>query len=680
MVFQPLQLPLWALGILAAALLAQFLLEPRPERGWMIGTALYLAAASAALIAWRKSEIGLPEISAESSLFANQPIRIIPLLAALVLGALAFVLFGEYRFNQLNLAVWFAALASLTMAFWRPQTTLSAVIQQTRQFSAQSRWSLQFNRHTLALVGALVIALIFLTQDIRQNPGEMISEHAEKLMDVNAVLEGTALTGFPRNIGNDFLHVYITSGIAVLLQTGLSFLSLKAGTLLCGFLTLPFIYLLGKELGSPRAGLLALAFAGIAYWPSVISRSGFSFVLYPFFFAPALYFFLRGLRSSASAENPIPDANNRNSFILAGVFLGLGLHGYSAFQIVPFIFILGIGLYAVHHSSKQALQNAVTGLLTSFLFALIIYLPALRFTLKYQDTFVFLSLFRLGSPLPTLTTNPLVAFFSNLWIALRMFAWDNGDIWVLAIPRRPVLDFISGALFHMGGFFLLLRYLRQRRWQDLFILLSIPLLLMPSVLALAYPAENPALNRGAGAIIPAFLLVGLALDGFMYSIEKRMSIGGARLAAALAVGLFAVASLQNYVLIFNQFADAHSRASWNTSEIGGVVRSFTDLAGGPETAWLVAYPYWVDSRLVMINAGFPDRDNAILPAAIVNTKMDARQKLFILNPQDESSLNSLRSLYPQGWLQTYVSQSATKDFWLYFVPAVTDVNSPQTTP
>ena len=677
---QPLQVPWLALMVLFFAVTAQLLLEPRPDRSWNIGLVFYLAAAGLAVLAWRKSDLALPEIAAESNFFANQPVRLIPLLSALVLGSLAFVLFGEYQFNQLNVAIWLGALASLTLAFWRPPTQAFIFFQKTKQILSQTNWSIHVNGHTLALAAALMIGLVFLTLDIRQNPGEMISEHAEKLMDVNAVWNGTAQTGFPRNIGNEFLQVYLTSIVAALLHTGISFLSLKAGTLLCGFLTLPFIYLLGKEIGNQRVGLLALAFASIAYWPNVISRSGFSFVLYPFFFAPALYFLLLGLRSSASADNPGLNNGNRNAFILAGVCLGLGLNGYSAFQIVPLIFMVGIGLYILHQRSRQALQNALTGLAISFLFALIVCLPALRFTLKYQDTFVFLSLFRLGSPLPPLTTNPLVAFFSNLWHALLMFSWDNGDIWVLAIPRRPVLDFVTGALFHLGALFLLMRYWRKHRWQDLFVLLSIPMLLLPSILALAYPAENPALNRGAGALIPTFLLVGLALDGIMHSIEKRMSFGGARLAGILALGLFTIASLQNFTLIFSQFAEAHSRSSWNTSEIGEVVRSFADLAGTPENAWLVAYPYWVDSRLVMINAGFPERDNAILPDQISKTTADPRQKLFILNTQDAISLSNLRNLYPQGWLQTYVSQKPTKDFWLYFVPAVvTNAASPQTT-
>ena len=71
-------------------------------------------------------------------------------------------------------------------------------------------------------------------------------------------------------------------------------------------------------------GLFALLFAGIGYWPNVISRVGLRFPLYPLFVAPTLYYLLRGLRT-----------RNRNDFILSGLFLGLGLHGYSPIRILP---------------------------------------------------------------------------------------------------------------------------------------------------------------------------------------------------------------------------------------------------------------------------------------------------------------------------------------------------------
>ena len=118
---------------------------------------------------------------------------------------------------------------------------------------------------------------------------------------------------------------------------------------------MPFIYLLGKEIANRRAGLLAMLFAGIAYWPNVISRVGLRFPLYPLFVAPTFYFLLRGLRT-----------RNRNDFILSGLFLGLGLHGYTPFRIVPLLAIVTLILWGLYtgkqvdrYTRKHILKNFV---------------------------------------------------------------------------------------------------------------------------------------------------------------------------------------------------------------------------------------------------------------------------------------------------------------------------------
>ncbi len=129
-------------------------------------------------------------------------------------------------------------------------------------------------------------------------PSEPTSDHAEKLLDVYDVSQGLTHIFFPRNTGREAIQMYLTLVVSWIFGTGLSFLSLKIGTVICGLATLPYLYLLGKEFGGKRIGLLAVFFAGIAYWPNVISRFGLRFPLYPLFVAPTLYYLIRGLRNS----------------------------------------------------------------------------------------------------------------------------------------------------------------------------------------------------------------------------------------------------------------------------------------------------------------------------------------------------------------------------------------------
>jgi len=295
----------------------------------------------------------------------------------------------------------------------------------------------------------------------------------------------------------------------------------------------------------------------------------------------------------------------------------------------------------------------------------------LRFSWEYPDLFGFRAISRLGTierPLP----GPVgLIFLKNLWNALVMFGWSNGNIWVHSVTGRPALDIVSAALYHLGLLTLLIRYLRQRQWQDLLVLLSVPLLMLPSILSLAYPDENPALNRAAGAMVPVFLIVGVALDGLMISVKSR---GGEKLGAALGWGaatlLVAWSALHNYDLVFNQYQRSYELSAWNTSEIGQVIRDFGELTGSTETAWVVAYPHWVDTRLVGMNAGDTTRDYAIWPDHFVDTLTDTRPKLFLINLEDLAALEQLQAMYPQGNLQTYQSQ-VNKNFWVFFVPGNT---------
>jgi 4-amino-4-deoxy-L-arabinose transferase-like glycosyltransferase len=513
-----------------------------------------------------------------------------------------------------------------------------------------SRWS-------LLVLAAAVLILFFRLYRLNQVPPEMISDHAEKLLDIWDVLHGETHIFFPRNTGREGLQMYLTAAVIQLFGTGYSFLSLKIGTAIAGLLTLPYLYLLGKELGNRRTGLFAMLFAGIAYWPNVITRVALRFTLYPLFVAPALYYFLRGIRRS-----------NRNDFILAGISLGIGLHGYTPIRILPFILIAAVCLYWLHRRSAGQRQQALWGLGLTGLFAGLLFLPLARFWLDDPLAFGFRTLTRLGSLEQPLPEPALILFLKNLRNALTMFTWSNGEIWPVSLPFRPALDVISGGLFHAGIALLVVRYLRQRNWVDLFLLISIPLLLMPSILSLAFPSENPALNRGAGALVPVFLIVGLALDGLLRGLETSLSpASGKRLAWVIALVLLLFSSFQNFDLVFRQYQRNYALASWNSSEIGAVIRAYTQTLGEEKNAYVVAYPHWVDTRLVGINAGFPTRDFAIWPEHFPDIQAEPPPKLFVISPQDTASLSTLQMQYPNGYLKAYTSKVENKDFWQFFV-------------
>jgi len=308
------------------------------------------------------------------------------------------------------------------------------------------------------------------------------------------------------------------------------------------------------------------------------------------------------------------------------------------------------------------------GLVSTFVF-----LPLLRYWFDDPAVFGFRAFTRLGSVEQPLPGPAYQIFFSNLWNGLRMFNYDDGEIWVNSVVHRPALDTITAALFLIGVVLIVIRYLRNRHWLDLFLLVSIPLLLMPSILSLAFPGENPALNRAGGAYIPAIIIGAMALDGLL------TSFGRGRMRSVLmwmtAIVLFYFSAAQNYDLVFNQYYTSFRLGSWNSSDMGKVIKEFQQTYGTTDTVWVVPFPYWVDTRLPAVWAGIPNRDLAMWREDLTSTLPLPEPKLFIVkadteNPDanDQESLDVLKIMYPNGQLRLFHSDVPGHDFWIFTVP------------
>ncbi len=656
---EPVRLPMGWRTLLAfvLAVVGQSFLEP-PRQQVSVALVFYGLAIVALIFALLSKEWVLPEYAAESSPPMAVSVNRNPLLLSIPLLLLAFIFFSGNRFTSLNLILWLFGIMALVAAFYLPSGRGVSLKSKIRSFFRAPQVIVRITPWSVLVFLAIGLVVFFRFYRLKEVPGEMFSDHAEKLMDVAEVLQGQTSIFFPRNTGREAIQMYLTALIAIVAGTKLSFMSLKIGTALAGVLTLPFIYLLGKEIGGKRVALLAFLLAGVAYWANVISRIGLRFPLYPLFAAPTLYFLIKGLKH-----------RTRNDFIWAGIFLGLGLHGYSPARLVPVVVIVAVLIYLLHRQSDGNRRGAVIGLLLLAITSLAVFLPLLRYALSDPDMFAYRALTRLGETETVYPAPVGIVFLSNLWKSMIMFFYKNGNIWVHSIPNRPALDVISAALFFLGSLLVFIRYIRQRHWLDLFLLVSIPLLMLPSILSLAFPEENPSLNRSSGAIVPVFILAAVGLDAVIRSIERRYPTGYQRLVPlALTLILLFFISSANYDLVFRQFDRQFMAGAWNTSQIGAVIRAFSQSQGNPDTAYVVPYPHWVDTRLVGINAGYPMKDYALWPDQFETTLSEPRAKLFVINPRDEDAVHKLQEFYPAGWLYYYDVELEGKDFLLFFVP------------
>jgi hypothetical protein len=193
--------------------------------------------------------------------------------------------------------------------------------------------------------------------------------------------------------------------------------------------------------------------------------------------------------------------------------------------------------------------------------------------------------------------------------------------------------------------------------------------MLPSTLALAFPGENPAPNRASAALIPAFALAGWALVAVSESIAAAWP---GRIGRSVALGwagaLLVLAVLNNYALTFDTFYPAYRRSAWNTSDGGRVIRGYAESIGDFESAHVVPYSYWSDTRLVGIQVGQPRRDYALPRDQLDSLEAEPVPHLVLFHVEDQETLDRLRTLFPEGQLTRYAADEEGHDFMIYFVP------------
>lgn len=658
--------PWVAVAPLLLGVVAQMFLEP-PDR--LIGAALvlYLVCAAVVVLAYIRREIhpavlpvGQPRPDPLTYHWEGLLVGVLLMLATFIFSGANDA--GEHNFTLLNTPLWLISVGYLVWGLKSPtEKFFNLSLKRWREVLAQPNWRVTVSNWAVLLLLVVGVVLFYRFYRLETLPSEMVSDHAEKLLDVQDVLNGNYHFYFPRNTGREFFQFYWTVLMIKLFNLPVSFMALKVGTVIAGLITLLYIYRLGFELGNRWIALFALAFCGVSYWANIQSRIGLRFPLYPLFTAPLLFYLFRGVRNL-----------NRNDFIKAGLVLGLGLHGYTSYRIVPLVVVALFVIYILHEREAEKRKRALYGLVIVALISLAVFMPLARFAFDNPELFMYRAVTRFGETERTLPGPAPVIFLQNTWNAVTMFFYDDGDIWVHSVTHRPSLDVVSAVLFFIGVVLVGARYIRRRNWLDLFLLVSIPLLLLPSILSLAFPNENPNLNRTAGAYIPVFLILAVGLDALFKNVRANLPGRlGILFAWVMGLTLFGWSAWQNYDLLFNQYDHSFRENAWNSTEMGADIREFEDLTGSQNNAYVVAFPYWVDTRLVGVESGHPDRDLAISPESLKYTLGSQGAKLFVLNVQDQTSLAALQEMYPEGRFWLRKSKTPTKDYVLFMVPPQT---------
>ncbi len=590
--------------------------------------------------------------------------RLIYLLGTIILAALAFAGFAG---NSLmgGFWPWLTAIVLFIVAF----AEIPDIEEKDPKLNLRVWWLEANKRALLILLAIILLAVLFRVYRLAELPAEMTSDHAEKLLDVQDILDGQRPIFLPRNTGREAVQFYLTAFLVRFTPLTTNHLALKIGTAIVGIVAIPFTYLLGKEFYGRFAGLLAAFFLAISHWHVAITRVGLRFPFTAAFATPALYFLFRAFK-----------ANRRNDWLASALFLGVGLHTYTAIRIVPLLFIALIGLKLIldgwqilrkrplpgqNPYTAAFLQNA---LLAGF-FTALLFLPLSRVIIDDPEAFWLRTLTRAQTTPPSTAGKLILELLNNIRNALLMFNLKGDIVAVNTIPGSPVLGPAAAALFLLGVFYLILRLIPRSDRRSLYILTTLFFLLLPSILSLAYPQENPSVVRTGGAVPWVMLIAALPLVLIITRIRELPRKIGTLAAGIVIATVVVTALLYNYHWYFIQYDANIRRSLWNSSEMGLVLHDFIESGGEWTNAFHIPYPHWVDTRNIGINAGNIRWANTLIDDGwYMPDSIPSGPKLFLLFPEDVESIRRLVWLYPRGQIELYDSRWEGKDFIIYRVP------------
>ena len=255
-------------------------------------------------------------------------------------------------------------------------------------------------------------------------------------------------------------------------------------------------------------------------------------------------------------------------------------------------------------------------------------------------------------------------FLTNYADALRMFHWEGDVAWINNASVRPALGPTLGGLALLGVVVWAVWVFRRRDPALWLLPACLLVMLLPTALTLAYTIENPSFSRASGALPPVFMLAALPVGALGWRLSRAVW-GGRRIPVGrvLALALLALLLWQGigpeWDGYFGDYRLSYSHSWRPYREISRPLREFAQGEGAFGNAFVVAYPHWLDHRILGTMAGdirwpngLEDRE-VLLPRIAANQgtayAYDPARPLFVMyNPADADTAAYLAELFPGG--------------------------------
>ena len=296
------------------------------------------------------------------------------------------------------------------------------------------------------------------------------------------------------------LPVYVfAAGVKLI---GREILALRAVSTLAGVLTLVPLFFLARELFGLRVAALATFFLAVMRWHLNFSRLAMEPIWGPFFAVSAIFFLVRGVRGG-----------RWYNFAASGLLLGLGLHFYWAFLLIPILFALYTAHSFLMRQSARLVPLAVGAALVA-LFGFLAYWPVAVYGVQHPDQYT------ARSKQVSITRDKdlgetIEAVVRTTRLHVLMFNSTGDHNGRHNLSGAPMLDKFTGIFFVLGLGMSLAR-LRQPRY---FLLVAwVVVLLQPAIWSLEF--EAPQALR-AILVTPAVAILAALPLGALWAMAAR---------------------------------------------------------------------------------------------------------------------------------------------------------------
>jgi hypothetical protein len=281
-------------------------------------------------------------------------------------------------------------------------------------------------------------------------------------------------------VGETLYHYWL---IINFIFFGISPTTIKLASIIIGIITLPFFYILARNLQGKKAALFSLFFLAISGWHITMSKVGWLAILVPLFQSITFFFLYKALKQ-----------NKRWFWIGTGISLAITLNTYGAARIIPIIVIFIMFFWYI--KNKELFKKAYKNIFYFIIAFLIVVFPLFQFAFKNWNTYNGRANF-LSVTNRIKETHSLNPVFDNIRISIGILHYRaNGDDFFV---NEPLLEKIPEYLFIVGFIYILFTI---RNIEQFIIASWLFLGFLPGILSV------PNGNHDFSILVPVYLIIG----------------------------------------------------------------------------------------------------------------------------------------------------------------------------